>query len=470
MSDFSKDPSWVAVYDFPVDDLVRDMSGKGNRLTNSGVTYNGGADFERSESDYMYRADVDLSAGFPGKDVADLAVYAEFTLESLPPDLSEFAIATKWDWNGAGADIPSWALYYYKSATNYIWYFGKGHSVGAEYALLNTSATALAVGNRYGIGLYWNDATKAYYAKLFNITTPGTVFENNGTQTYGMLATAARLSVGCFKSSASNSGLMDGKIHFLAIANTPKTEADFDALAAGTYGLISESFEVDWDGDGSWDHANTDITGDVVKWQCSQGRSSDVDYDRAGTLSLTLRNGASKYNSGNTSSPLYGLLDLDRQIRVRKTVSGVTATIWQGDLKKITPIPANPIATSTATLSAYGVLARLTDTKANIALQETIKAGDAVEALLTGAGYSAGEMDIDDGLTTIAKWYLEDASRLSSIREMQDMEFGRFRESKDGKFVFDARDAIHSSPHATAQSTYGTGVLKVKSITEGNSD
>jgi len=462
MSDFSKDPSWVAVYDFPVDDLVRDMSGKGNHLTNVGAVYNGGADFERSESDYMYRADADLSAGFPGKaGYTDLALYAEFTLESLPDTGQHLSVGTM-----KGTGVGSWWISVYNNAGTYKVYFIIGYDAGASWEYKQIYSGAISAGVRYALGVSFDDSEKTGYFKLIDTDASATLSDSTFSSTNGMSPISGSFYVGSYNGSSYH---FDGKIHFLAIANTPKTEADFDAMAAGTYGEISESFEVDWDGDGSWDHANTDITGDVVKWQCSQGRSSDVDYDRAGTLSLTLRNGTGKYNSGNSSSPLYGLLDLDRQIRIRKTVSGVTATIWQGDLKKITPIPANPVTTSTATLSAYGVLARLTDTKANIALQETIKAGDAVEALLTGAGYAAGEMDIDDGLTTIAKWYLEDASRLSSIREMQDMEFGRFRESRDAKYVFDARDAIHSSPHATAQATYGTGLLYFKSITEDNS-
>jgi hypothetical protein len=455
-NNFNLDPSCVLWNKFSDGSLTLDYSGKGNHLTNVGVTYLDGAKFVRAEGDYLYRANADLGAGFPGTaDDDNLAFLIKFKLANITYD---HYIVSKW-----GGDT-GFILYFVPGETYHqlVVAIGQGDEdvVYPRFEWL-VAESPIAADTNYVFGFSFNAATGAYLLKLYNADTAALLDSAFDTTLQGMTANTVPFMVGGFNATA----LFDGTIHALAIFNTPKTEADFDAMAEGVYGTTSYKFEVDWDGDSSWDHAESDITSDVLQASWSHGRGSDTDYDNAGSLSLTLVNGTGKYNSAYSSSPIYGLIKPNRKIRASMIVSGTSVTMWQGFLNQIMPMIGNPASTSTAQLTAFGPIAQLTDTKATTALHETITTGAAIDELLDGVSWPAGDMALDTGLTTIPKWWIKEATtRLSAIREMQDMEFGRFREGKDGKLVFDDRDAIFDTPHDTAQSTYGTGTLAFKSI------
>ena len=107
-NDFSLDPRVKALYQF--ENNLNDGKG-GNHLTGSGsVSYNtadkkeGGyaADQEQAESDYAFRADVDLDAGFPlksGDPTKKISVCFWLKPESY---INYAGLFTKWNWTGNG--------------------------------------------------------------------------------------------------------------------------------------------------------------------------------------------------------------------------------------------------------------------------------------------------------------------------------------------------------------------------------
>ncbi len=230
------DPSCVAAY-FGNRSLTQDYSGKGNHLTNVGVTWDNGAKFIRAEGDYLYRPAASLSEGFPGTPgYTDLALYCEFTLASLPDvNLSYFMLAKR----DVAANQQSWDIRYKAAADgSYNLLFDLGYNSGASYEIKSLHTGTLSVGTRYGIAFYFDDSTKGYYGKLYNITAGTVVAETSTglTTTNNMSPTDAAFTLGCYLNIGVANDFFDGTIHKLYVFNAPKTEADFDAMAAGTYG------------------------------------------------------------------------------------------------------------------------------------------------------------------------------------------------------------------------------------------
>ena len=109
-NDFSSDPNCVALWSLEDGVLTTDSIGS-NTLTNNGVTsdtsnYQEGAaagDFVRSSSDYLYRADTNLSGDFPGKSGSGNDTFsfcAWFRCTSLPTGSELQSIVSKYEWAG----------------------------------------------------------------------------------------------------------------------------------------------------------------------------------------------------------------------------------------------------------------------------------------------------------------------------------------------------------------------------------
>ncbi len=239
---FDRDPSCMFVGNFAsTAGLALDSSGKGNHLTNVGVTWDNGAKFVRSEGDYLYRPNASLATGFPGTTgYTDLALYCEFTLASVPVGQS-YGIVSKYHTSG---NLRSWVVYTYQSAGNNRLLFGIGYDNGAslEEKYIYNSATPLPTSEKLAVGLSYDDSSKALIGKLIKVSDGTVLGSVDTTFTNAMSARDAAFNVGAFASSASVA--FDGTIHSLYVFNTPKTEADFDAMAAGEYGSI-ENFVVD---------------------------------------------------------------------------------------------------------------------------------------------------------------------------------------------------------------------------------
>ncbi len=228
-------------------------------------------------------------------------------------------------------------------------------------------------------------------------------------------------------------------------------------------------YYVDWNNDGLFAHAQSDITLYVMPASWRFGRNAAHEYDSAGTASLTLDNSSSIFSSFNTSSPIYGKILPNIRVRITMTSGGVTTTMWQGYLESIVPAVGVKATVSTAELVAYGALAQFNEGGVSVPLQENIDTGSALSTLLDQDGYSATERRIDTGLTTISKWWVKPGSqRLQAMRELQAAEFGRIREGKDGFLCFENRANPFTAPRNVPQAVYGTGALRMWNLRQEN--
>jgi len=225
-----KDPSLVAAYEFNEPNIGVDLSGKENHLTNVGVTYLGGAKFVRAEGDYLYRPDTNLSAGFPGTaGYTDLAIYCEFTLASLPQPNEHYSLAVK-----RTSSAACWWITYYRDSSapyNVRLYFVIGINEGTNWEFKQIYLGDLDF-SRHMLGISFDDSAKSGYFKLVRSSDGAVLADSSFSTANNMNAEASSFYVGTY--DAANH-FFDGTIHSLYISNTPKTEADFDAMANRTY-------------------------------------------------------------------------------------------------------------------------------------------------------------------------------------------------------------------------------------------
>jgi hypothetical protein len=460
---------WVFYGKFRDGYLTRDSSGKGNHLTNVGVTYLNGAKFVRAEGDYLYRAHTDLSAGFPGTPgYTDLAVWCRFTLASLPSAGQTYTFKSKY-----GVNQRSYWLYIYNDAGTYLICFAIGHTSGTAWEYKTLYSGSLSADVEYGLGISFDDSAKSGLIKCWNIDASTIVADAGFTTTNNMHAGTGNLHIGRYYTDDSYQ--FNGTIHALAISNTPKTEADFDAMAAGTYGIPTKwaTYRLywDWDGDGDFSESSEELTSyrrnTKIYYGCSG--SPVTSKDEAGKLICTLDNSTGIFSKGNEDGPYYGSMVPGQLVKFTAQIgSGAETTLFQGDFEDI-QLNLGPRASEhTATLTATGVIGRLVGVDVPVASYVDTATGSLIGGILNAAEFPAGDRSIDAGQSTIGRYALkENTEALSAIRDIENAEYGKLRESKDGKLIFESRAHRLSSPHTVSQATYSldpTSAIRAEKI------
>ena len=230
--------------------------------------------------------------------------------------------------------------------------------------------------------------------------------------------------------------------------------------------------EVDWDNNGDW--------GDIafpmsfpIDWSagglivserirsisCNFGRdraSQLTGRSKAGSLKALLDNRSGDYSSFNTSSPLYGQILPGRPVRLSATSAAQSKiVIWQGFLKRITPV-AHRGGDSTAILEAVGPLGQVNLDQVAVAMVTHQRTDQVIDDILDAAGWGSGSTyrSLDEGLTTITRYWADQTYTVPALQEIESTEGGFVRESKDGKIVFDNRHHRLSGAALVSQATF----------------
>ena len=149
---------------------------------------------------------------------------------------------------------------------------------------------------------------------------------------------------------------------------------------------------VDWDGDGAYGHACSDISGYVLDASFQRGAVDGIPSQAgAGALSVKLDNSSAIFSPDNESSPLYGFVIPFLRVRLVMSIGGSPAVMFTGFMETIDPVVGLPATVSTASLKAYGIIARIQGEEAQVSLQENITTGWLAGALLNAAGIGPGE-------------------------------------------------------------------------------
>lgn len=220
---------------------------------------------------------------------------------------------------------------------------------------------------------------------------------------------------------------------------------------------------VDWNNDGGFDHAESDISADVLNASFNRGNQDGrPGTTGAGQLHVVLDNSNGKYSPDNAASPITGLVLPFRRVQFMMD-TGSSSELFCGYLEDIVPDASDHTRVAKAQLTAYGIITKLQGDTANVELQETISTGRAIMAALAAGGYSSADYFISEGMTTLAKWWMKPGTNLlAAMRSLEAAEIGHLAENPAGQLIFhDRGHAFVNSRGNTVQATYGTGTLNL---------
>ena len=146
---------------------------------------------------------------------------------------------------------------------------------------------------------------------------------------------------------------------------------------------------VDWDDDGSFADAESDVTARTFRVDYKRGRnyaSQLVGDTISGVLKATLNNESGDYSSFNTSSPIYGKILPGRKVKLTGNDGSTTFTLWEGFLDRIEPVVSTKNA-KRADMTCIGPLGYLNRFEVSTEMKTKIKTGAAFTEVLDEAGW-----------------------------------------------------------------------------------
>lgn len=213
--------------------------------------------------------------------------------------------------------------------------------------------------------------------------------------------------------------------------------------------------EADWNNNGLYDNALSDITDYVLDLKARRGRNEAHPIrgrSQIGTMSIILDNRSGNFSHHNALSPLYGLLLEGRLIRWR-AISPNFYTRWTGYIVDYELKKWNGLAVCEVT--CRGVGSRIEKVKVNPLPDTGSLTGTVVGKILDAGGFtSALRGTIDVGQTTTSRWFINDRFTIDALRDMEECELGFLLETKDGKLSFQDRAYRSSGARLTSQATY----------------
>ena len=215
---------------------------------------------------------------------------------------------------------------------------------------------------------------------------------------------------------------------------------------------IRYTLEIDWDNDGNFANARSDIYGSLIPGtlECFRGRSYGsqvVAQVVAGRMSFQLTDPDRVFDAGNPNSPLAGKLAGGQRIRWSMSNPGVgltATTIWQGYVDEPT-VRRSRTEFSSVQMRALGVMSRLSGVVVSVPPYTSIETAAAAGHVADAAGLPAGTHRFTDpgatnqGEYEMARWWVQRADALSALRDLEDTERGTLFEDRQGKLSLRSR-------------------------------
>jgi hypothetical protein len=196
-----------------------------------------------------------------------------------------------------------------------------------------------------------------------------------------------------------------------------------------------------------------DVSNQIDAITTRRGRNAEADQFQTGTCSLRIVDQNGDFNSQNTSSPLFGLLDPMRKLQISATHNGVTYPIFSGFItgyQTLTPQESNDNVSYCVitAVDAFRLLqnAQITTVAGTSAGQLS---GARIDDILDEIDWPAEMRDIDAGLTTMQADPGTARTALAACQTVATSEYGAFYVDATGSFVFQDRALTSSSVSAT---------------------
>ena len=199
--------------------------------------------------------------------------------------------------------------------------------------------------------------------------------------------------------------------------------------------------EIDWDDDGQFMNAHSDVTDDVLAiTACRRGRdftSQRYGETIAGLFVSTLEDIERKYDRWNPDSPIFGKVLPGREVRVSLLANGAYAPEWSGVLDSVEA--RDSAGRRAVRVRALGALSLLRDTRINVAMAENITGATAAERVMAASGIASRWIGTMEGDTSIRRWWVRDRTGLDAMRSLADTVLGVVYEGRDGTIGMEAR-------------------------------
>jgi hypothetical protein len=223
---------------------------------------------------------------------------------------------------------------------------------------------------------------------------------------------------------------------------------------------VSLKVEIDFNKDGLFTEPGANVTDRVranaspVAVEYGRDQSTALAPTVSGRGSVTLDNSSKDYSPRNTASPLYGLIKPARPVRITRTVSGTTYTLFVGHTDDQ---PINPdVDSKTVPLSLVDSLADFRGQTITTPLYSGIRTGQAIGYILDACGWSASLRDLDAGATVIPWFWCDGKDALTALEEIIRSEGppALLTVGASGEIVF--RDRHHRITRAASITSQGT--------------
>lgn len=232
-------------------------------------------------------------------------------------------------------------------------------------------------------------------------------------------------------------------------------------MALGKYNLF-----VDWNNDGDFADTGEDMSSLLLSVEWERGRdfaSQLTGRSIAGYFVARIKNLDGLYTPSNASGSLSGNLKPNRKVMFEWlqttgfsysfpfTFTGGPA--WTGFVDSITPAP-DVIGNKEMILRAIGPLGMVNAEDVRVGMNTSVRSDVAFGKVLDAAGWPTDDRELDTGNTTFGRWWVNLKAGLEALREIEASEGGFIYETRDGKIVFQERQARFKAPHTSSTGTW----------------
>lgn len=232
-------------------------------------------------------------------------------------------------------------------------------------------------------------------------------------------------------------------------------------LCAGD-GLPTYRFEVDWDGDGTFEGGLEDVTDKIISdVSISYGRDQDRQLSLAsvGSSGFRLINVDRYLSPDFSSSPLYGDTEPARRVRGQVTYGATTYPLFSGRIDDY-DIKAD-FADRSASFTLLDGLSVLQGQTLSTGVYKSMRTGELIGIILDLVGWNGGR-DLDLGATIVPYWWVEDVDAFQAINDLVRSEGppALAYQAPDGTFVFrDRHHRLLRQQSAYVQADFGGPLL-----------
>ena len=195
--------------------------------------------------------------------------------------------------------------------------------------------------------------------------------------------------------------------------------------------------EIDFDGDGAFGHAASDVSDDFkAPIRANRGRQYGgqiIGRTIAGEAEITLRNDTNRYDRFDPASPVFGLLAPRRliRLRMRPTAGATPVSLWTGWIDQVEQITRRG-GDHEVKIKALGVLSALS-AMISVPLQQGIGTPAAARLVLEAGGLADAYIGQLNGDEMLRRWWVREQVALDALREIEETESGFVFENADGQ-------------------------------------